>query len=400
MQKSVLFLGANRLMSNAIKMVKALGHRVVVMDKNENAFAFKYADQVAIVDFFHPEKVYQYLNESKESIHAVIAANDAGVRSAAYVSEKLNIINHSIETSLACTDKGLMRTKWKEQNISQPPFEIVDNANALENAINRIGIPCVIKPCYSWGSRGVSIISEPQHLQKAIQFTTQNDYEGRHYIVEKAIEGTEYTVEGLAKNGNISILTTSDKVPQNHIIYRVAMQLNYPAQLSNEKLETLQQLVKDAAKVLGIENGAIHAECIYDGEKFQMVELAGRPGGGHIFGYIVEAVSGICMPQVLTQILLNENPNIEATQQKGACYKFFAPAQSGKFIGIEGLEKAQQNPYLLDIGFDMIPGTFFEGEVATDMGRPGFIVSKGSNREDAIKNAERTHQSLVIKIEN
>jgi biotin carboxylase len=127
-----------------------------------------------------------------------------------------------------------------------------------------------------------------------------------------------------------------------------------------------------------------------------MIEMAGRPGGGHIFGAIVEAVSGVSMPQALTQILLGEDIDPSAKFSRGACYKFFnAPA--GVFESIDQLEEAKDMEGVIDLGFTMASGT----EVKTmDHGanRPGFVVAQGNNRTEAIRRAEAAYAALKFNM--
>jgi biotin carboxylase len=98
------------------------------------------------------------------------------------------------------------------------------------------------------------------------------------------------------------------------------------------------------------------------------------------------------MPQALTRLLLGENPDIRPVHHRGACYKFFAPPL-GVFQEALGVSEASQFPGILDFGFHMRPGTVVSA-IAGDADRPGYAVTTGDTREEAIENADRAIASI------
>ncbi len=62
--------------------------------------------------------------------------------------------------------------------------------------INRIGFPCVIKPCSCGSSIGVSIVNDREELKKALQYAAK--YE-KKVLIEKLIKGREFSVGILNK---------------------------------------------------------------------------------------------------------------------------------------------------------------------------------------------------------
>lgn len=382
MKKKILHLGAGELMINNILLLKEAGYEIYLLDKNPNAPAFAFADGFEAIDVVNAVEVLAYAK--KINADAIMAVNDAAVQTAAYASSKLNLIYHTVVVAEKCTDKGLMRQSWEEKKLSQPAFKIVHSAEEIRKAVSEIGLPCILKPCLNWGSKGVSVINAENDIDWAIDFALNNNRNDR-FIVEEFIPGLEVTIEGLVQNSKASILARSDKEHQDHPKYKVAMALNYPARLSEKVQATLDKLIYDAIEALGIENGAFHAECMIRDEEVFLVEMGGRPGGGHIFGYIVEAVSGICMPVALAKILLGEKISIEPLYQQGACYRFFNAAP-GIFSAINNLTEAKNSEGILDMGFNLKPGTNV-GAISGDADRPGYIVSKGIDRDQAITNA-------------
>lgn len=392
-KKRVLQLGGGILMVRSIQKIQELGYEVFCVDMNAQAPAFAYADGSAAVNISDSDGVGKYADEIGADV--VLALNDAGVMPAVLANKKRGLKCYDPEEVRYFTDKGYMRQRWAEHGVAQPEFLICTTAEEIENAIRQIGYPCIVKPCMMWGSRGVSKVNNETDFPFATKFAMDNA-RGNRYIVEQCMTGTEVSVEGLFKDGRAYILAKADKELQQHDNYRVTVQINYEAALPPAVLQEIDDLVSAAGRAMGFESGALHAECMVTSEGVKMIEMAGRPGGGHIFGAIVEAVSGISMPQALTQILLGENVDPSAKYHRGACYKFFN-APSGIFQSVDNLEAARAMPGIIDLGFTMAPGTHVH---AMDHGanRPGFVVSQGANREEAIQRAEAAFQSLKFNM--
>ena len=292
--------------------------------------------------------------------------------------------------SVACIRDSCAKRGKRQACRSQPSVRVA-STDAIAAAASSLGYPVILKPAMNWGSRGVSRVAEAADLPWAIDYARANCREVE-FIVEQCISGTEMTIEGLVKRGQAQILAWSDKEPQEHPKYRVAMALNYPARFAPRQLLRASDVVTRAAQALGIENGAFHCECMVNDSDVFLVEMGGRPGGGHIFGQIVEAASGVCMPQALAQLLLGDDPNIRRVRVRGACYKFFAPP-SGVFQEALGVTEVSRLRGILDFGFHMSPGTVVSA-IAGDADRPGYAVTTGATREEAIENADRAIASI------
>lgn len=371
-------------MKHSIRLIQQSGHKVYAVDKNPNAPAASLADGFAPIDLVDVDGITAYARQIGAG--AILAVNEAGVLSAAYASAALGLRGLPPDVAMRALDKGMMRQTWHAAGLMQPRFRIVESVAEIPAAAAEIGYPLILKPTMNWGSRGISRVDRPEDLPWSIDFAARYQRSGR-FIVEECIDGTEMTIEGLALNGQPVILGKSDKEHQPHPRFRVAMGLNYPAKFPADILQQTDDLVIAAAKAIGIENGAIHCEAMLRGDTVYLIEMGGRPGGGHIFGQVVEATSGISMPQALAAILLGEPVSITPRYQRGACYRFFAPPP-GRFVRAEGVDEARQLSGVLDFGFVMQPGQVV-GAIEGDADRPGYCVTGGATRAEAMAIADR-----------
>jgi biotin carboxylase len=380
----ILQLGAGELMKHSIRQIQALGHKVYAIDKNPDAPAFAVADGHAAIDLVDVDGITNYAREI--DANAILAVNEAGVLSAAHASQRLGLRGLDPDTAIKALDKGMMREAWDAAKLSQPKFVVVDSIEKIPQAAAEIAYPLILKPTMNWGSRGISRVNSAEELGWAMDFAATNQRTGR-FIIEACVDGTEMTIEALMQDGEVSILAKSDKEHQPHPRFRVAMGLNYPAKFSADILAQTDELISNAAKALGLDNCAIHSEAMLLDGTVYLIEMGARGGGGHIFGQIVEAVSGVSMPQALIKILLGEKTDIQPKYQRGAVYRFFAPPQ-GIFMGAEGVEEARKLEGVLDFGFQMETGCVVRA-IEGDADRPGYCVTTGANREEAMALADK-----------
>ena len=389
----VVQLGGGVWMQDSIRQIQALGYAVHCLDVNPNAPAFAVADAHAVITISDVEGVMEYAHRVGADV--VLALNDLGVLPAATYNRSIGLDCYDPGEVKYFTDKGHMRDRWREFGVAQPKYQICDSRDSMIWAISEIGFPCIVKPCMMWESRGVSKVNGPADIEFAVAFAMENA-RGPRYIVEECMLGVEVSVEGLFQAGEAHILAKADKELQQHDQYRVTVQINYQANLPDNTMHEIDALVAQAGRAMGFRSGALHAECMVTSEGVKMIEMAGRPGGGHIFGSIVEAVSGISMPQALTRILLGEQVDLTPKKQGGACYRFFN-APEGVFVAVRDLDQAKQVRGVLDMGFHLESGTRIT-TMNHGANRPGFVVTAGANRAEAIAIAEQAYRTLRFEM--
>ncbi len=391
-RRVLLHLGAGRLMTHSIAVLREGGWIVHAVDRDPRAPGFSVADASARIDIADFQAVAAYACAVAADV--VLPLNEVGVQAAAEARRRLGGPGLTPEAALRCVDKGLMRDAWEEAGLRQPRYHVV-LPTTVERAARELGYPVVLKPTRGSASRGVSVVRSDQELPAAIRSARQADA-GDRLIVEEWIGGTEITVEGLVQDGKVHVLTTSDKLPQEQ--HRsVAKALNYPASMPDEVLSAAETVVTDAAVALGIEDGAFHCECMVSGSDVFLVEMAARPGGGDIFSRIVEASSGVCMPTALAAILAGDTVDVTPLFRRGACYRFLSPP-AGVYRSVTGLDVARHLPGVLAVHFELDPGTPFT-TADDDLARPGAVVTEGATREEAMANADRAVASLTFTVD-
>ena len=94
--------------------------------------------------------------------------------------------------SLLAMDKDISKKMFVGAGVNTPEWIYVSVKDFDREAFEeRIGYPCVVKPCSCGSSVGISIVETREELDAAIEFAAK--YEDR-MLIEKKIEGRELTV--------------------------------------------------------------------------------------------------------------------------------------------------------------------------------------------------------------
>jgi len=178
--------------------------------------------------------------------------------------------------SLLAMDKSLTKKLLINSNI--PTAEAIDyNINdSTNNIINKIGFPCVVKPCSCGSSAGVSIVNNETELNDAINLAKK--YENR-FIIEKYIKGREFSVGVLEGK----YLPPIEIIPKTGFYdYKNKYQAGLtdeicPADLSAEETEKLGNLALQVHMALNLGDYS-RIDFIFDGKDFHCLEANTLPG--------------------------------------------------------------------------------------------------------------------------
>jgi len=393
MVKTIMFIGAGKYQAEGIKKAKEMGLKVVAVDRDPDAPGFKIADIHAAVDVTDIQGCLRIAKENK--VDGVLTiASDVAVPSVAAIAKQLGLPGISPEVAKAATNKGVMRGKFFSFGVPSPKFQVVSSMEEAKYAIERLGLPCVMKPTDSSASKGVTKITEVSQIEKSFDHAYKNSKEGR-VLVEEFILGIECTVEAMTYKGETEILAiSSKKKPESS--YQVATDLTYPPNFPREKIDEIKRVVKLAIKSLGIDFGPSHTEVMVSPSGVRLVETAARGGGFGIFSRIIPLVSGVDAITASIKMSLGETPDIKPKYERAAVLRFFAP-QEGILKEVKNLEEAKsvkdtELGLFKKVG-DVIP------PLATDGDRTGYVISWGETREEAIRKADLVEKKVKFVIE-
>ncbi|HPC38708.1 MAG TPA: ATP-grasp domain-containing protein [Exilispira sp.] len=378
--KKVFFVvGAGLLQLPFIDEIYSNGYIPAVFDMNPEAPAFKKYDDNKIIKIIVSTKDEEgCLKEAKKisERYKPVAVATVGTdfsRTVAKIGNFFNLPSNPYEVALVTTNKGLMRKRLKEKNVSQPNFEVISEFSQLEDAMKRLGKNYyVLKPVDNMGARGVTLISKDiaksilkNLFDEAIQFSSE-----KKIIIEEYIRSFELSIDAIVIDGNITITGVADRFilnPPNFVELGHLM----PSILPEDLVEAGCNVFIEGIKALGIINGAakgdIRVRYEYEvgkekvkGKKIAkgyVGEIASRLSGGFMSAYTFPYSSGINLMNVMMKVALGEKDiKIEPKWSFYSCELGFVSDKEGILKSIDGSYEAMMVPYIKNVFIMKNPG--------------------------------------------
>jgi biotin carboxylase len=382
-KKSVMVLGGNVYTVPSVQTLKEHGYRLVVVDGNPGAPCFRCADACGKFDFRDVDKGIELAK--KENILAVVPTHDRAVMPAARISESLGLNGPSPEAAETATNKMKMRAAWQKAGFLSPEFTVARSFEEFKDAVKNRQFPAICKPTddAGGGSRGVQKIDEKTDLREAYKFATSFTGSGE-VIVETFYEGLEHSAEVLMRDGKGEVLMVSDKVKTDPP-YRVDLSVVYPTKLKGGLLDSLNRLAVEAAKAVGLTDGAAHVElCTLPDNRQVLFEIGLRCGGGVTAHPVAELVTGVNQMVEYVEILLGrKDRNITPLHRNGVSFQFIS-AKPGRIKKLDGFEEAAGMPGIASACLTASQGdTIYPLKTASE--RLGYFVATAKTNEQAYR---------------
>lgn len=393
-KKTIMILGASRYYSRCIEGARAAGYKILVVDRNAESDGFRYADMSAVCDIADCDNILLLAIDNK--IDGIVPINDVGVPTAAFVSERMGLRGISREVAVLATNKEAMRRRWVEVGVPCPKFVVVEQPSEFMSAIDKVGLPCILKPAHGIGgaSRGVIVVEREEDIHEAIGFS-QQFYADKATLVEEFVEADlEHSAEVIVHKGCAHVVAVSDKI-KTPLPYRVDKAVLYPSSLQGERLRALEQVIIDSVLALGIRDGVAHVELATTPHGFVLFELGARCGGGGTANPIVKHCFGVDLFTEFVRILAGDEPeSLSPIRALGCCYYFITPPP-GEVAAVSGLQNVRRCEDVLDAEL-FIQASSQIAPVTVGTERSGFIIAIGGNSNIAFSNAVYAESLLKI----
>lgn len=391
--KKVLIIGASILQLPAIRRAKELGYYVGVIDYNPTAIGIKEADEYFNVSTVDEVGIVQTAKKFNPN-GIVTLATDLPMRAIAKACEECNLPGISLDTAIKSTDKGEMIKAFASENVAHPWFFLVSDQSELNDIIQFIEYPCVIKPTDNSGSRGVFFCENPEDVLYGYKYALQESHCGQ-VIVEEYLVGPEFSLEVFVLDGIPHILQITDKLTTGEPHF-VEMGHSQPTSLKKNEQSKLMDLATRAIKAVGITNGPAHVEVILTSDGPKMVELGARMGGDNITSHLVPLSTGIDMVGCCIKLACGESITINAKCNNGAAIRYIQ-TESGIINNITGLKEAKEIQGIIDVEIIHDVGeTISSIDDSTD--RVGYVIARAENAKNAIDICNQALECIKVEV--
>ena len=228
----------------------------------------------------------------------IVALEEFDVVIAALAREHLCLPGMSSSTAKTFRDKFSMAVRARDAGLSVPDFVPAINREEIDEYLNRVPGPWVLKPRSDVSAIGIRKLTQPEEAWQAIKELNEREAlreRASYHVLAQFIPGEVFHVDSLVANGRVVFAGANKygrpplQVAQGGGAY-ISQTIPHQSTEKRKLLEINRRLIK----AMGMRTGATHAEFIKseaDGD-FYFLEIASRVGGAYIAD-VLEAASGI-----------------------------------------------------------------------------------------------------------
>ncbi|MEZ9651914.1 ATP-grasp domain-containing protein [Vibrio lentus] len=378
--KHLLIIGA--WPEAVIKCIEVPGIRVSVINpadwsEQDIVKKAKYYIESDITNFNKCLNHVKMVNQ-KQKIDFIITMVERSLDIVASISDKLGIPSVSSSLVRNTRYKNLLRGKLTGSKFDNIPWIYLPKGDKVEKDLsNSLADKFIAKPCSGSGSKGIKFLD---HKDLECFSDIESDY-----VIEKFVDGPEFSVESFSIRGKHYLLPIVEKVT-NGIPSFTEIKHIVPANISESCNELIKKNVIQFLDLLNVKESICHTELKVVDDEVYIIETQTRPGGDRIWKMLEECTDLDYINLFVSALfhqeneLLNDKIIDDYKPKKIVINKYF-----NKGGGV--IEKVSELRDILDdksIVCSDVP--FQEGYRFRDMNsssqRNGFIVYSGDEYND------------------
>ncbi|SIR28499.1 formate-dependent phosphoribosylglycinamide formyltransferase [Shewanella morhuae] len=303
--RRAMLLGCGELGKEVAIELQRLGVEVIGVDRYANAPAMQVAHRSHVINMLDANALRAVIELEKP--HLVIPEIEAIATQTLVEMEAqgVNIIPTARATKLTMDREGIRRLAAETLGLPTSPYFFCDTEAEFNQAISKIGLPCVVKPVMSSSGKGQSVIRDVAQNHKAWQYAQEGGRAGGGRIIVEGFIAFDYEITLLtisAVNGIHFCAPIGHR--QEDGDYRESWQ---PQAMSAEVLAKSQTIASKVVENLG-GYGLFGVELFIKGNDVYFSEVSPRPHDTGLvtlisqdlseFALHVRAILGLPIPNI------------------------------------------------------------------------------------------------------
>jgi biotin carboxylase len=287
-----------------IRECKSHGCRVVVVTKEkmlQEDWPRDSIDELFAVPNDAPADVFIDLMRHislQHKVDRVVALEEFDVILAALIREHLCLPGLSSSEANVFRDKWPMSLKAKAGGITAPDFAPLINHDEVEDFMNRVPAPWIIKPRSDASAIGIRKVDRPEQVWNVIEEMNSRarlNERASYYLLARFIPGEVFHVDATIQHGRV-VFAAANRYgrPPMQVAHGGGAYISHTIAHGSADQKKLFEINRKLINALGLRRGVTHAEFIKsdaDGN-FYFLEIASRVGGAYI-AEVLEAASGV-----------------------------------------------------------------------------------------------------------
>ncbi|MFJ3876040.1 ATP-grasp domain-containing protein [Streptomyces sp. NPDC090077] len=350
-----------------------------------------HSQHLALVDFGDESALRALVAElarEHDVQHVLHLGSEATMAPVLAEAEALGLSPNTAESVRLLNDKHAMRGLLNAHGVSAVRAHRAETLGEVEPLLAEFGLPAVVKPTNTAGSRGIALVRTAADLAEWTERVKAGGFEGP-FIIEDYLEGPEFSVETLTAGGTHHVVGITAKqttgapgfVETGHV---------HPAPLDPADAAAVRDTVTALLDLAGYAFGPAHTEVILTPAGPRIVESQARLGGDRI-PLLVEVATGYDIEAAIFRGLAGEDVTAPAPHRYAAIGFFQLPA--GRLESVEGLDGLRARDHVHGVHFPYRPGDLLP-RTTDSATRHGYAVVDAPTPAEAADRIAAAHTAL------
>ncbi|MCY4093616.1 MAG: formate-dependent phosphoribosylglycinamide formyltransferase [Gammaproteobacteria bacterium] len=192
--KRVMLLGSGELGKEVAIELQRLGCEVIAVDRYAHAPAMQVAHKAHVINMLDEKALYELIRA--ESPDLVVPEIEAIATEALLTVEKegTTVVPTARAANLTMNRRGIRELVASELGIRTSPYRFVESLDDLMQAVNEVGLPCVVKPVMSSSGKGQSTIKTEGDIANAWKYALEGTRGGADSLIVEGFVNFDYEI--------------------------------------------------------------------------------------------------------------------------------------------------------------------------------------------------------------
>lgn len=272
--RKALLLGSGELGKEVAIELQRYGVEVIACDKYPDAPAMQVAHRSYVVNMLDGEAIKAIIEKERPD-HIIPEVEAIATPMLVKLEEEgFNVTPNARAALLTMNREGIRRLAAEELGLPTSPYRFANDYEEFKQAVEEIGIPCVVKPVMSSSGHGQSVIKSADDIERSWHIAQEGGRAGAGRVIVEGFVNFDYEITLLTVR---SVSGTVFCQPVGHIQvdgdYRYSWQ---PQPMSPVALEKAREIAAAITGALG-GHGIFGVELFIKGDDVIFSEVSPRP---------------------------------------------------------------------------------------------------------------------------
>lgn len=333
----VLLCGSGELGKEVVLELQRFGVETIAVDRYANAPAMQVAHRSHVINMLDERELRRVIELEKP--HYIVPEIEAIATTVLLELEQsgYTVIPTARAANLTMNREGIRRLASETLGLPTSPYEFAQDIERFREAVQKIGLPCVVKPIMSSSGKGQSVLKSAADIDHAWNYAQEGGRAGGGRVIVEGFVAFDYEITLLTIR---HVNGTSFCAPIGHVQidgdYRESWQ---PHPMSERALAKAQEIARAVTDELG-GRGVFGVELFVRNDEVIFSEVSPRPHDTGLVTLISQDLSEFALHA--RALLGLPIPSIEQLGPSASC-ALLATGES-KNVRFSGLNQALALP--------------------------------------------------------